>query len=40
MEYTITAPADGTVEKIRYAAGDVVQEGAELLVFAPSGSTA
>ncbi len=34
MEYTITAPSDGTVEDIRYAAGDVVDEGAELITFA------
>jgi 3-methylcrotonyl-CoA carboxylase alpha subunit len=34
MEYTITAPADGKIEAIRYAAGDVVDEGAELISFA------
>jgi len=34
MEYTITAPSDGTVEEIRYSAGDVVDEGAELITFA------
>jgi 3-methylcrotonyl-CoA carboxylase alpha subunit len=34
MEYTITAPADGKVAQIRYAAGDVVDEGAELISFA------
>jgi 3-methylcrotonyl-CoA carboxylase alpha subunit len=34
MEYTITAPADGKIEEIRYAAGDVVDEGAELISFA------
>lgn len=34
MEYTITAPTDGKVEEIRYAAGDVVDEGAELIRFA------
>jgi 3-methylcrotonyl-CoA carboxylase alpha subunit len=33
MEYTITAPADGQVEDVRYAAGDVVDEGAELITF-------
>jgi len=34
MEYTITAPSDGQVEELRYAAGDVVEEGAELITFA------
>jgi 3-methylcrotonyl-CoA carboxylase alpha subunit len=34
MEYTITAPSDGTIEDIRYAEGDVVDEGAELITFA------
>ena len=33
MEHTIAAPADGTVEKVNYAAGDLVEEGAELIVF-------
>jgi 3-methylcrotonyl-CoA carboxylase alpha subunit len=28
MEHTITAPADGTVERINYAPGDLVEEGA------------
>ena len=37
MEYTITAPADGTVKEVRYANGDVVNEGAELIVFATPG---
>ena len=31
MEHTITAPADGTVKEIHYAAGEQVLEGAELL---------
>jgi 3-methylcrotonyl-CoA carboxylase alpha subunit len=31
MEYTITAPADGVIAKVRYAPGDVVEEGAELI---------
>jgi 3-methylcrotonyl-CoA carboxylase alpha subunit len=31
MEHTIKAPADGTVEKVMFAAGDMVDEGAELL---------
>ena len=34
MEHTIAAPADGTVETVRYAVGDLVEEGAELIVFA------
>ncbi|HEV3330463.1 MAG TPA: acetyl/propionyl/methylcrotonyl-CoA carboxylase subunit alpha [Bryobacteraceae bacterium] len=33
MEYTIAAPSDGQVEEVRYAAGDVVDEGAELITF-------
>ncbi|HEX9395258.1 MAG TPA: acetyl/propionyl/methylcrotonyl-CoA carboxylase subunit alpha [Burkholderiales bacterium] len=31
MEHTITAPADGVVKEIHYAAGDQVLEGAELV---------
>ncbi|UEM18796.1 acetyl/propionyl/methylcrotonyl-CoA carboxylase subunit alpha [Skermanella mucosa] len=34
MEHTIKAPADGTVEKVRYAVGDQVEDGAELIGFA------
>jgi 3-methylcrotonyl-CoA carboxylase alpha subunit len=34
MEHTITAPADGTVERFHFAAGDPVEEGATLLAFA------
>jgi 3-methylcrotonyl-CoA carboxylase alpha subunit len=34
MEHTIAAPADGTVERINYAPGDLVEEGAELIAFA------
>ena len=33
MEHTITAPADGTIEAVRYAVGDLVEEGAELIAF-------
>jgi 3-methylcrotonyl-CoA carboxylase alpha subunit len=33
MEHTIAAPADGTIEAVRYAVGDLVEEGAELIVF-------
>ena len=34
MEHTIKAPSDGTVEKVRYAVGDQVEDGAELIGFA------
>ncbi|HKU46335.1 MAG TPA: acetyl/propionyl/methylcrotonyl-CoA carboxylase subunit alpha, partial [Burkholderiales bacterium] len=34
MEHTITAPADGTVKEVHYAAGDQVLEGAELISLA------
>ncbi|HZB93245.1 MAG TPA: acetyl/propionyl/methylcrotonyl-CoA carboxylase subunit alpha [Stellaceae bacterium] len=34
MEHTIAAPADGTVERVNYAPGDLVEEGAELIAFA------
>jgi 3-methylcrotonyl-CoA carboxylase alpha subunit len=33
MEHTITAPADGTVDKLLCSVGEQVKEGAELLVF-------
>jgi len=36
MEHTIAAPADGTVTALRYAAGDAVEEGAELVGFEPA----
>ena len=35
MEHTINAPAAGTVISFRYAVGDQVAEGAELVEFAP-----
>ena len=34
MEITLPAPRDGIVEVVRYAVGDMVEEGAELLQFA------
>jgi len=34
MEHTITAPADGTVDRINFGEGEQVDEGAELVVFA------
>ncbi len=33
MEHSITAPADGRVERVNYAVGDLVEEGAELVAF-------
>ncbi|MGH6976925.1 MAG: hypothetical protein ACREED_07865 [Stellaceae bacterium] len=33
MEHAIVAPGDGVVAAIRYAPGDPVAEGAELLVL-------
>ena len=33
MEHTIAAPADGTVERVNYKAGDLVDEGAQLIDF-------
>jgi 3-methylcrotonyl-CoA carboxylase alpha subunit len=35
MEHTVTAPADGVVEAVRFAPGDLVDEGAELIALAP-----
>jgi 3-methylcrotonyl-CoA carboxylase alpha subunit len=35
MEHTITAPADGVVERVRYAVGDMVEEGVELIALGP-----
>ena len=36
MEHTLTAPADGTVKSVRYAVGEQVPEGAELVEFEAS----
>jgi 3-methylcrotonyl-CoA carboxylase alpha subunit len=33
MEHTITAPADGVVKEIHFAAGEQVVEGAELVTL-------
>jgi 3-methylcrotonyl-CoA carboxylase alpha subunit len=33
MEITLTAPRDGTVDVVRYAVGDMVEEGTELINF-------
>jgi len=35
MEHTVTAPADGVVEAVRFAPGDLVEEGAELIALTP-----
>ena len=37
MEHTIAAPRDGTVETVRYAVGDLVDEGAELIALTEAG---
>jgi 3-methylcrotonyl-CoA carboxylase alpha subunit len=34
MEHTITAPADGVVSAVRFAVGELVEEGAELIALA------
>ena len=39
MEHTIRAPADGVVTGLRYAAGDLVEEGADLCDFEPATET-
>jgi 3-methylcrotonyl-CoA carboxylase alpha subunit len=36
LEYRITAPADGTVEALHFAAGDVVGDGVQLIDFTPA----
>jgi 3-methylcrotonyl-CoA carboxylase alpha subunit len=36
LEYRVTAPADGTVEVVHFDAGDVVEDGAQLLSFVPA----
>jgi 3-methylcrotonyl-CoA carboxylase alpha subunit len=33
MEHTVTAPIEGTVEAVRFAVGDLVEEGAELIAL-------
>jgi 3-methylcrotonyl-CoA carboxylase alpha subunit len=35
MEHTVAAPAEGVVEAVRFAVGDLVEEGAELIALAP-----
>ena len=36
LEYRITAPADGTIDALHFAAGDVVEDGAQLIDFTPA----
>jgi 3-methylcrotonyl-CoA carboxylase alpha subunit len=36
LEYRVTAPADGIVEALHFAADDVVEDGALLLDFTPA----
>jgi len=36
MEHVVAAPVDGTVEAVRFAVGDLVEEGAELIALAAS----
>ncbi len=37
MEHTLVAPADGTIKRVLYAAGDQVQDGADLVEFEAAG---
>ncbi|HEY4408052.1 MAG TPA: biotin carboxylase N-terminal domain-containing protein [Xanthobacteraceae bacterium] len=37
LEYRVTAPADGVVEALHFATGDVVEDGVQLLDFTPAG---
>jgi 3-methylcrotonyl-CoA carboxylase alpha subunit len=37
MEHTVAAPVDGTVEAVRFAVGDLVEEGAELIALITPG---
>ena len=37
MEHAVTAPVDGVVEVVRFAVGDLVEEGVELITLAPEG---
>jgi 3-methylcrotonyl-CoA carboxylase alpha subunit len=33
MEHTLKAPEDGTIRRVRYAVGDLIEEGVELIEF-------
>jgi 3-methylcrotonyl-CoA carboxylase alpha subunit len=37
MEHAVTAPVDGVVEAVRFAVGDLVEEGVELITLAAEG---
>ena len=37
MEHTVVAPVDGIVDAVRYAVGDLVEEGAELIALSAPG---
>ena len=36
MEHTVRAPVDGCIERVRYRPGDLVEDGADLIDFAPA----
>jgi 3-methylcrotonyl-CoA carboxylase alpha subunit len=36
MEHAIMAPADGRIAAVHFAAGDAVEEGAELMILEPA----
>ncbi|MGO8869163.1 MAG: acetyl/propionyl/methylcrotonyl-CoA carboxylase subunit alpha [Alphaproteobacteria bacterium] len=40
MEHTIAAPADGRIERVKFKAGDQVEEGVELIAFQPAAEAA
>ena len=39
MEHTLRAPGDGTVKRVRYAVGDLIEEGVELIEFEATTAT-
>jgi 3-methylcrotonyl-CoA carboxylase alpha subunit len=39
MEHTLKAPEDGTVKRVRYVVGDLIDEGVELIEFEPTAAT-
>ena len=39
MEHTLKAPEDGTVKRVRYAVGDLIEEGVELIEFEATTAT-
>ena len=36
MEHTISAPSDGVIKRVKFAAGELVDEGVELVEFEPA----